>query len=176
MTEPADRPDDTEEVTEVETTALTTALTTEQDDALLAELKQALARSRHPQQEKLIMDAQDAFTFLAVSDEFAALVFDSLWEDKLETASRSLATIRTLTFESAGLSLELEVSGDGVVGQVSPPGAATVEAERADGRRSVVETDEFGSFTLASPGSGPMRFHVSRGDAVTVTDWFNAAG
>lgn len=175
MTEPADRPDDTEEVNEVETNDLTAEQQLD-DDALLAELKQALERSRHPHEDKLIADAQDAFTFLTVSDEFAALVFDSLWEDKLETASRSLSTIRTLAFESAGLSLELEVSAEGVVGQVSPPGAATVEAERADGRRSAVETDEFGSFTLDAPGSGPVRFHVSRGATGTVTDWFNAAG
>ncbi len=173
MTDPADRPDDTEEVNEVDTT---TPDATQRDDALLVELKQALERSRHPDDDQLIANAQDAFSFLAVHDEFAALVFDSLWEDKLETTSRAVTTIQTLAFESAELSLEIEVSADGVVGQVSPTGAATVEAERADGRRSSVEADEFGSFTLVTPGTGPMRFHVSRGAAGVVTDWFNAAG
>ena len=172
MTDPAE-PDETEEVNEVKTTTPDAA---KRDELLLAELKQALARSRHPHEDKLIADAQDAFSFLAVHDEFAALVFDSLWEDKLETTSRAVTTIRTLAFESAEISLEIEVSADGVVGQVSPAGAATVEAERANGRRSSVDTDDFGSFTLLTPGSGPMRFHVSRGAEGVVTDWFNAAG
>ncbi len=164
---------ESEEVNEVETTDMTAE---QADEALLAELKQALRQSGQPHPGQVIADAQDAFSFLAVHDEFAALVFDSLWEDELETTSRALTGIRTLVFESGDLSLEIEVTADGVVGQVSPPGAATVEAERADGRRTEVVTDEFGSFTLSSPGSGPMRFHLSRGAGATVTDWINAAG
>lgn len=172
MTDPTDRTDDSEEVNEVEQTVQ--AANPPDDDALLAELKFALAEARHDREDQVIAAAQDAFSFLAVSDEFAELVFDSLWEDKLETTSRSLATVRTLTFESAELSMEIETSVGGFVGQVSPPGTATVEAECADGRRSTAETDEFGSFTLASPGSGPMRFHLTRGTTAAVTDWFNA--
>lgn len=169
---PTDRTDDSEEVNEVEATAR--LLDPADDDALLAELKVALAQARHDRDDQVIAAAQDAFSFLAISEEFAELVFDSLWEDKLETASRSLATVRTLTFESSGLSVEIEAFDGGFVGQVSPPGIATVEAECADGRRSTAETDEFGSFTLASPGTGPTRFRLSRGATNAVTEWFNA--
>ena len=179
MTDPADETDDTEEVIEMDTTEPTDpdrGPDRDADAVLLAELKQALAATRSPNQDRVIADAQDAFVFLAVQDEFAALVFDSLWEDELETNSRALDTIRTLTFETAGLSLEIEISADGIVGQVAPPGAASVQLERGDGRRSVVETDELGSFTLVAHGPGPVRFHVSRGGIETVTDWVNAAG
>lgn len=162
MTEDDGRTEKDEEVTAMQ-----------DDDALLAALGEALARSRHPRQAEVIANAQDAFAFAAITDELAALVFDSLWEDKLESASRSATATRTLAFESDQLSLEIEVSGDGVVGQVSPPGSAEVIAERPDGRQITVRTDELGSFTLASPGSGPLRFRLIRSGTTVITDWIN---
>jgi hypothetical protein len=152
------------------------AATMHDDDALLAALGEALAAARRPDQERLIADAQEAFSFLSIQDELAALTFDSLWEDKLESATRSLADVRTLVFDSAELSLEIEISGDGFVGQVTPPTPALIEVERPDGSRTEIETDALGSFTLVARGSGPVRFRVSRGTEVTVTDWINIAG
>jgi hypothetical protein len=146
------------------------------DDALLAELKAALDRAQHPRQEKLTADARDAFSFLAVSDEFAALVFDSLWEDELETTSRAATAIRSLAFESPDLSLEVEISTDAVVGQLSPAAVTRIEAEWADGTRRTVESDEFGTFRLDPGGSGPVRFRLGPVAAAVVTDWVNAAG
>jgi len=157
----------------MDTTPLDPALRAN-DDALLAALGEALARARHPRQDELIAKGQDAFSFAAITDELAALVFDSLWEDKLESASRAtVIATRTLAFESDDLSLEIEISDDGVVGQVSPPGPAEVVAERPDGRRSTVHTDELGSFTLRAPGSGPLRFRLRRDASTAVTDWIN---
>ena len=161
------------------------------DDDLLAELKAALASSRHPREEQQLADAKEAFAFYAVSEEFAALVFDSALEDEMAQASRSTDTVRALTFEAGELALDVEISTDGVVGQVSPAGRAVVEAERGDGSRTRVDTDDLGAFTLAVAGHGPVRFRVRRGDAATetgseaalpdlvadlVTDWVNAAG
>jgi hypothetical protein len=146
------------------------------DDALLAELKAALDAARHPRQEKLTADARDAFSFLAVSDEFAALVFDSLWEDALETTSRAATTIRSLAFESADLSLEVEISADAVVGQLSPAAVTRIVAEWGDGTRRDTESDEFGTFRLVPGGSGPVRFRIGPAAAAVVTDWVNAAG
>jgi hypothetical protein len=147
------------------------------DEALLAALGEALITARHPRSAELIASAQDAFSFASITDEVAALVFDSMWEDKLETASRAAATsVRTLVFESAELSLEIEVSSDGIVGQVTPGNEAIIEAERSDGRRTLVHPDEFGWFSLPAPGPGPLRFHIRAGGRKAVTDWVNATG
>jgi hypothetical protein len=173
MTEHDGRINEDKEVNAMDTTPLDPALRAN-DDALLAALGEALARARHPRQDELIAKGQDAFSFAAITDELAALVFDSLWEDKLESASRAtVIATRTLAFESDDLSLEIEISDDGVVGQVSPPGPAEVVAERPDGRRSTVHTDELGSFTLRAPGSGPLRFRLRRDASTAVTDWIN---
>jgi hypothetical protein len=174
MTESDDRNEDEREVNDMEPTHADPAAWRD-DEVLLAALREALATAQHPRDDQLIADAQDAFSFSTITDEVAALVFDSLWEDKLETASRAVASVRTLVFESAELSLEIEVSSEGIVGQVTPGGLTTVEAERPNGRRAVIDTDEFGSFTLASPGSGPLRFHLRGSGARAVTDWVNAA-
>lgn len=146
------------------------------DEVLLAALSEALASTRHPRHDQLIADAQDAFSFSTITDEVAALVFDSMWEDKLETATRATSTVRTLVFESTELSLELEVTGRGVVGQVSPPASVEVIVERPNGRRTAVQTDDLGSFTMDAAISGPVRFHITSGDTTTVTEWVNSSG
>jgi hypothetical protein len=176
MTEfkPGDRDDGSPDTTRDRTEVNDMAARLYDDDSLLVALGEALAAARHPEQERLIADAQEAFSFSAIQDELAALVFDSLWENKLDTASRSVADVRTLVFESSELSLEIEISEDGFVGQVTPPGRVEVEAERADGQRSRATTDDLGMFTLTSLGAGPVRFHLRRDGATTVTDWINA--
>jgi hypothetical protein len=176
MTNTGDELENTREVNDMESTHA--GLTPRSDDeALLAALREALATTLHPRRDELIASAQDAFSFASITDEVAKLVFDSMWEDKLETASRATATsVRTLVFESDDLTLEIEVSSEGVVGQITPGDGATIEAERSDGRRSGVQTDEFGWFSLPALGPGPLRFHVSAGAAKAVTDWVNATG
>lgn len=175
MSNPDDRIENETEVNDMDVTQH--RLAPPDDDALLAALGEALATARHPRSVDLIAGAQDAFSFAGITDEVAALVFDSMWEDKVETASRAATTsVRTLVFESAALSLEIEVAPDGIVGQVTPGDAAIVEAERSDGRRTSVQPDEFGWFSLPAPGSGPLRFHVSAGGTKAVTDWVNATG
>ncbi len=175
MTDPNDGTEDEKEVNDMEPTHSEPAAWRE-DEVLLAALGEALATAQHPRHAQLIADAQDAFSFSTITDEVAALVFDSMWEDKLETATRAATTVRTLVFESAELSLELEVSDSGVVGQVSPPASAEVVVERPDGGRTSVVTDDLGSFTMDSAISGPVRFHLGRMDSVTVTDWINVPG
>ena len=106
----------------------------------LAALGEALARARHPRQDELIANCQDAFSFAAITDELAALVFDSLWEDKLESASRAtVIATRTLAFESDDLSLEIEFSGDGgepiaTVGGVELLASEGIDAEAVEKR------------------------------------------
>jgi hypothetical protein len=39
-----------------------------------------------------------------------------------------------------------------------------------------VQTDELGSFTLPSAGSGPLRFRLRRGGSTVITDWINVPG
>jgi hypothetical protein len=142
------------------------------DDALLASLRDALASARHPRTEVLIAQGQEAYAFGSVSEEFAALVYDSVLTGDLAGASRAADDVRTVIFESDnGVSLEVEVGVDTIVGQVAPPAPASVLAEFADGRRLPLDTDELGCFTMPFPGRGVVRFHLTRDGRTTVTDW-----
>src|SRR5919112_4603527 len=85
------------------------------DEALREELARAMA------QEAAVPDhrreaARAAFTWRTIDEELLALTHDSL--DLADAAVRGALDVRTLGFESDGLSLEIEVDGDRVFGQV----------------------------------------------------------
>jgi hypothetical protein len=141
------------------------------DEALLALLGEALAETRHPQNEALMDGARAAFSFRTMDQELAALVYDSSLEPESVGAGRAPDGPRTVVFETADVSVEIEIHDGGMIGQVVPPGQGTVTAEGPDGRRTQVETDELGCFALDTPGHGPVRLHITTGDAAAVTEW-----
>lgn len=141
------------------------------DDALLALLGQALAESQHPDTEALTAGALAAFSFRTMDQELASLVYDSMLEPDLIGAERSLDAARTIVFESDEVSLQIEIRAAGMIGQVVPPGKATVTAEDPDGNRTEVVTDDLGCFTLDRPGRGPMRLYIRTAGTSVVTRW-----
>jgi hypothetical protein len=119
------------------------------DDELLAELGDVLARVAGPPPGALEA-AKNLFTWRTVDAELAALVFDSV-VDEAAVATRSVAEVRTVTFEAGSLTIDLDVTaGSRLLGQLDPPQHAVVELRGDDGTVTE-EADDLGRFTIAVP-------------------------
>jgi hypothetical protein len=141
------------------------------DDALLAALKEALSTARHPQEQLLVANAQDLFTYPTLDQELIKLVYDSLLESGQPSATREPGDTRMMVFESEALSMEVEISGDTIFGQIAPVGRRQVRVEAADGSSAEATTDELGCFSIRLDAGGPLRFRIGSEGSATVTEW-----
>ncbi|MDN3351951.1 hypothetical protein [Actinomadura sp. DC4] len=77
-----------------------------------------------------------------------------------------------LTFTGETTTVEVEVAGGRLVGQVLPPGPAEIEVRSAEGTTGV-PADDLGRFTVAS-AAGPFSLRLRlAGDRTVVTDWIS---
>ncbi len=145
---------------------------TPEEERLLADLKEALAAAQHPQRQLIVATAQDAFNYGDLEDELAHLVYDSLLEDDLVRSVRAAEVSRMVVFECQALTMELELRGREIIGQIGPPGPATVIVETSDGTLTTVQADALGCFTArASDPQGLLRFRVTRPGSSAITEW-----
>ena len=149
-----------------------------EDSALETELRRLAARL-DPVPPELVQGAIDAFSWRDIDAELAELVFDSLLDADQATLVRGPAERRMVSFKTAELTVDLEVTvagtGRDVLGQISPPRAATVEI-RQRGRTVIADADELGRFGSASLRAGPMSMRVTAavsGRPPVVTDWLS---
>jgi hypothetical protein len=121
------------------------------DDALLAELATALGPEMAPPPE-LVEAAKASFTWRTIDAELADLAHDSLVD--LGVGVRAGASPRILTFESAALTIEVEVDETPgqrrLIGQLVPGGPADLEL-RTTGTPATGRADELGRFVLSLP-------------------------
>ena len=142
------------------------------DEALLAALQQALA-ARRAVPPQFVTAAKNAFAWHNVDAELAQLTYDSIHgpEPAARTRAES-ASIRALTFTSARLTIELEVTEDSLVGQVVPAQAATIEVQAQAEAETQIDTDEIGCFTIQPIPHGPFRLHCRAAGGIDVlTGW-----
>jgi hypothetical protein len=137
------------------------------DEALMQELARAMA------QEAAVPDhrreaARAAFTWRTIDEELLALTHDSL--ELADAAVRGALDVRTLGFESDGLSLEVEVDGDRVVGQVLDADVDEVVVESIDDGSQSTPVDSSGIFSVVVP-TGPVRFGVRIDGVLRRTPW-----
>lgn len=131
------------------------------DEAAVPERRRAAARA--------------AFTWSSVDAELAALLHDSALDagDAVRSPGSDAEGPRTLSFEQAGLTLELEhdlASGELLGEVVGEPGAA-VRLERTDAEPVAVRADVSGFFRVEGVAPGPVRVVVERDDRVLTTPW-----
>ena len=145
---------------------------TPEEERLLADLKDALLAAQHPQTGLIIANAQDAFSYSSMEDELARLVYDSMLQGDPIGSVRAADTSRMVIFECEAMTLEMEIRGRDIVGQIGPPGPATVIVEASEAAMIEVHADELGCFTarLDNP-TGPLRFRVSRPGSSAITEW-----
>jgi len=141
------------------------------DDELLAALGDAL-RARQEVPEWFVETGKNAYAWHNIDAELAQLTYDSLVDRERAAAVRSeAASIRALTFTSARLSIELEVSQSSLVGQIIPPRAGTLEVHTTAGVTSS-PVDEIGCFVVDPIPSSPFRLRCRTEDGADVlTGW-----
>ena len=140
------------------------------DDALLAALGEAL-RAREAVPPEFVEAAKNAFAWHNIDAELAQLTYDSSRDAEYQPSLRAeAASIRALTFTSAHLTIELEVTRDSLLGQIIPAQAGVITVQPRDGAETEYPADEIGCFSIRPIRAGPFRLHcrtVAGIDALT---------
>lgn len=137
------------------------------EDELMDELRRAAAQA-DPVPDLVLRQARAALTTRDLDAELAELAFDS---ELAAAAVRGTEDVRLLSFESAQVSVELQVeSENGAVslrGLVTgATGDAVVEVAGESHPRPI---DAEGWFTASGLPGGPTRVKVTAADGTTVT-------
>jgi hypothetical protein len=147
------------------------------DEELLAALGEAI-RAREEVPEWFVETGKNAYAWHNIDAELAQLTYDSDSDrdqgrdrDLVAAVRSEAASIRALTFTSAQLSIELEVAGSSLVGQVIPPRAGTLEVHTTAGVTSS-PVDEIGYFAVTPIPASPFRLRCRTEDGTDVlTGW-----
>jgi hypothetical protein len=140
------------------------------DDELLQELRSAL--QEEPVAESVIRAAQAAFTWRTVDAELELLSLDAADELAAGALVRGgTAAPGSFAFHGERLSVEIEVDGAGIVGQLTPPQPGQVTLVSAEGSQATAQADEVGCFTFPPPAPGPLRLDCRLSADRFVTEW-----
>ncbi|NGO07152.1 hypothetical protein G5C60_05690 [Streptomyces sp. HC44] len=142
------------------------------DDALEESLRQAAA-ILDPVPAELRDMAVEAYALHSLREldaELAELTFDSL-VDAIPVRGADVA--RMLTFSTAALTVDVEVTGRGMMGQVLPPQPARIEVLGGSPMPSAttVTADEMGRFVCDLLLTGPFALRLRTDEEVVVTEW-----
>lgn len=143
------------------------------DDALLAELQEAL-RSAGTVDDDLLALGRGAFAWRDLDTDLAllAITHDSVIDARPLVRDAERAAARTLTLEADSMTVVIDVSRTGLLGQVAPPAPCEVVLEALDGVQARMSADEVGAFSTESIPSGLFRLRlVCDGDPVAVSEW-----
>ena len=141
------------------------------DEELLAALGEAM-RARQAVPEWFVETGKSAYAWHNIDAELAQLTYDSSRDQDVVAAARSeAASIRTLTFTSSRLSIELEVAESSLLGQIVPPRVGTLEIHTTAGVISS-PVDEIGCFVVDPIPTSSFRIRCRTEDGTDVlTGW-----
>jgi hypothetical protein len=141
------------------------------DEELLAALGEAI-RAREEVPEWFVETGKNAYAWHNIDAELAQLTYDSSRDrDAVAVVRSEAASIRALTFTSAQLSIELEVTERSLVGQIIPPRAGTLEVHTTVGVASTT-VEEIGCFAVEPIPASPFRLRCRTEDGADVlTGW-----
>lgn len=142
------------------------------EDGLLEEELRQAAAVRDPVPTELRQLALDAYALYDLDARVAELAFDSL-VDALPIRGATDAP-RMLTFHAGELTVDVEVTGQGLLGQVLPPQPARIEVLGGPQSAVPVPVDELGRFTSDARPAGPFALRLRTGGDVVVTEWLRA--
>lgn len=147
------------------------------DDALLDEMREAL-HSAGPITDELLAVAKGAFAWRSIDEDLMLLTLshDSWIHEGSLVRSASTVGPRTLVFDSPDLSVELQMSRDGLIGQVIPPTPGAVVIEVRSGSRTTVRADDVGVFSVEPGPREAYRLRLElEGEPPAITDWIHPA-
>jgi hypothetical protein len=145
------------------------------DEELLTALREAM-RAREAVPAEFIEMGRNAYAWHNIDAELAQLTYDSDRDADLMASLRSeTASIRALTFTSAHLSIEVEVTDESLVGQVVPvvpEREGTIEVQAKAGATTTTSVDEIGCFAVSPKPASPFRLRYRAADGTDVlTGW-----
>jgi len=143
------------------------------DDAELMVELGAAVRSAGPITDQELNRAKATYTWRTIDDDLAlaALVYDSVLQDRPLVRGEVMPDARTLIFEGDTMLLEVDVTADALTGRVVPAGRADLSLVTVNGTVGETATDDMGWFLLPAPRSGPVRLFCRTATARLVTDW-----
>lgn len=139
------------------------------DDRLLAELGEA-HRLAAAVPAGVIAAGRAAFAWRTVDAELAALTYDSVGAGLVGTRAE-LATLRALTYATRELTIELELTSEGLLGQLIPAQPGQVQLHGQDGSVRTADIDELGWFAIRPAPSGMCRLRLRTADTTVLTEW-----
>lgn len=142
------------------------------DDQLLAALRTAV-RAREAVPADWIEMARAAYAWRTIDTELAELTRDSAAGVGASAPVRSEAAgIRSLTFSSAHLTIELEVTDEGLFGQILPPREGTIDVQTQAGPAGTARVDVTGCFLVEPIPAGRFRLRCQTTDSMeAATAW-----
>jgi hypothetical protein len=142
------------------------------DEQLLNALREAMS-ARRAVPLSFVEAARNAYAWHDIDAELAQLTYDSSRDHERSVSLRSeTASIRALTFTSAHLTIELEVTEHSLIGQVIPPQEGRIETQPRLGVPTAAQIDQIGCFSIDPIPASPFRLHCRTGDgADVVTGW-----
>lgn len=140
------------------------------DDQLLAALGDAV-RARQAVPDAFVEMGKGAYGWHRIDAELAQLTYDS-GTVRIAAVRSETASVRALSFASAHLSMELEVTEDCLLGWVIPSRAGTLEAQTGAGASTETTVDEIGCFAVDPIPASPFRLRFRAADGTDVlTVW-----
>jgi hypothetical protein len=151
------------------------------EDAELAELEEQLRKAAErldPVPPQVVQAAIDSLTWRTIDADLAELAFDSLAHIEGQALVRGPEDVRMLTFEAAGLTIDIRVARTGrsrrFTGQLVPPQHAALEI-RHPGGLATLDADDLGRFSSGPLAAGPVSLRCSIGAGPdrrrVITDW-----
>ena len=144
------------------------------DEELMAELAAAVTEEAAVSDRRRAA-AKAAFTWRTVDAELADLLHDSALDPGAAVRSAGDGP-RTLSFRRAAVTLEVEVDGETVLGEVidehegeAAPATVILQRPDADDRTAIADASGFFRFDGVEPGS--VRFVVARAGWSLITPW-----
>jgi hypothetical protein len=142
-----------------------------EDEELVVALRQAV-RAGECVPADFVAAAKNAFAWHNIDAELAQLTYDSTRDLEPTPLRAETASIRALTFTSANLMIELEVTSDSLIGQIVPPEAGTIKVQPKVGAETSVVADEIGLFAIQPIPSGSFRLHCRTDSGLeALTGW-----
>lgn len=139
------------------------------DDRLLAALAAALGPPDAPQ--AAVDAARAVFTWRTIDAELAALVHDSAVTGPAVGVRGAGAAVRSLTFSTEEVVIDVDLDASGLVGQVVPAQEGTLEVRVRGAVVGTVEIDAVGSFSVRPLPDGPFQLLLHDGARRVVTAW-----
>jgi hypothetical protein len=144
---------------------------TEADDSLLQDLRLA-AGILDPVPAELRQLAVEAYALHDLDARLAELTFDSL-VDAIPVRGAADPP-RMLTFHSGDVTVDVEVTSHGLMGQVLPPQPASIEVLSGPRAGASLVADDMGRFISEVAPAGPFALRLRAGGEVVVTEWLRA--